>query len=213
VAAVLDAVADTHFAFPKAVILDRDCNRDTALLAALREKLGKTYPGMQLGLMANEGCLYACPFKTAHDAHIAMSRLASCSVGPDLNRDLGCLRSFMEHPERLLAAPFVRPEDVRHMEGLADFMKICGRTRPVADLTTIVEAYLTGSFSGNLPWLLDTQEVLSGRIWLENSALPEDFFVKTNGCTHRCRECGYCKELASRLLTEREFALPRYEAV
>jgi hypothetical protein len=210
---VLEAVADTNFVFPKALLIDRDCNRDTARLTLLREQMGKAYPSVRLGLMANEGCLYSCPFKTAHDAHIAMSRLASCPVGPDINRDLGCLRSFTEHPERLLASPFVRPEDVRHVEGLADFMKICGRTRPVAELTAIVEAYLRGSFSGNLPWLLDTQEILSGRIWLENSALPEDFFARTDGCTHRCRECGYCVDLASSLLAERELALPRYEAV
>lgn len=210
-AAILDAIADTRFAFPDALLLDRDCNRDTAKLAALGEKLRRAYPGLRLGLMANEGCLFACPFKTTHDAHIALSRLASCPAGPDLNRDLGCLRSFAARPERLLAAPFVRPEDVGRLEGLADFMKICGRTRPAADLAAIVAAYLEGSFSGNLLWLLDTQEILSGRLLLENAALPGDFFARTDGCTHRCRECGYCGGLAARLVTEREAALPRYE--
>lgn len=211
-AAILDAVADTRFRFPDAVILDRDLNRDTARLSALAGEARRVWPGLQIGLMANEGCLFACPFKTPHDAYIALSRLASCPAGPDMHREIGCLRSFYEHPGRLLASPFIRPEDVRHVEGLADFLKICGRTRPAAELTAIVRAYLEGSFGGNLPWLLDTQEILSGRLMLPNNELPEDFFASTDGCSHRCRECGYCGELAGRLLTERELGLPRYEA-
>jgi len=210
IAAMLDAVADTRFGFPECLILDRDCNRDTRRLAGLREKLQRSWPDLQLGLMANEGCLYACPFKTAHDAHIALSRLASCPLGPDINRDLGCLRSFADHPGRMLASPFVRPEDVCRLEGIADFMKICGRTRPAAELAAIVSAYLEGAFAGNLAWLLDTQEILSGRLWIDNTAIPEEFFARTNGCSRRCRECGYCDALAADLVAEREPALPRY---
>ncbi|MGE4535593.1 MAG: hypothetical protein AB7D37_00795 [Desulfovibrio sp.] len=209
-ATVLDAATDTHFRPTDTVILDRDINRDTARLAEVAGEARQRYPGLRIGLMANEGCLFACPYKNAHDAHIALSRLASCPVGPDLNRNLGCLRAFFEHPERLLASPFVRPEDVHQVEGVADYLKICGRTRPAADLAAIVRAYLEGRFDGNLLWLLDTQEVLSGRFQLPNSALPEDFFDRTNGCRHQCRECGYCGELAARLLTERDLALPRY---
>lgn len=211
-AAILEAVADTRFRFPDAVILDRDLNRDTKRLAELSAAIRRVWPEMRIGLLANEGCLYACPFKTAHDAHIALSRLASCPAGPDVNRDLGCLRTFHEHPERMLASPFLRPEDIGHVEPAADFLKICGRTRPAADLAAIVRAYLDGTFSGNLLWLLDTPEILSGRLWLENGDLPDDFFDRADGCGHRCRECGLCGQLAGTLLHEREPGLPRYAA-
>ncbi|EFL51026.1 conserved hypothetical protein [Solidesulfovibrio fructosivorans JJ]] len=209
-ASVLDAAADTHFRPAESVILDRDINRDAARLADVAGEAKQRYPGLRIGLMANEGCLFACPYKNAHDAHIALSRLASCPAGPDLNRDIGCLRAFFDHPERLLASPFLRPEDARRLEGAVDCLKICGRTRPAVDLAAIVRAYLEGRFDGNLLWLLDTQEVLSGRFLLQNDALPGDFFDRTNGCRHQCRECGYCGELAARLLTERELTLPRY---
>ena len=209
-ATVLDAAADTHFRAPDAVILDRDINRDTKRLTALTAAARQHYPGVRIGLMANEGCLFACPYKGAHDAHIALARFTSCPAGADLNRELGCLRVFHEHPGRILASPFVRPEDMGHVAGAVDFLKICGRTRPAAELAAIVRAYLAGAFHGNLLWLLDAQEMLSGRFCLENDALPEDFFARTDGCGHACRECGYCAALAEKLFTQREMALPSY---
>ncbi|WP_300160295.1 hypothetical protein [Solidesulfovibrio sp.] len=208
--AVLEAVADTRFKFPEAVILDRDINRDTARLAALTGRAREAFPGLRFGLMANEGCLFACPFKTAHDAHIALSRLASCRMGPDMNRDLGCLRTFSAHPGRMLSSPFVRPEDARRYEGLVDFLKVCGRTRPAGDLATIAAAYFAGEYHGNLAWLLDTQEILSGRLEVPNDDLPADFFDRTDGCGRDCRACRYCGELAARIVREREMGLPRF---
>ncbi len=211
VAAILEAIADTHFALPDALLLDRDLNRDPDRLSELAGRVRRSFSGLQIGLMVNEGCLYACPYKTAHDAHIALSRLAACSMDPDVNREIGCLRAFVRTPGRLLALPFVRPEDVPRLEGVADFVKICGRTRPAADLTGVVSAYLAGAFAGNLLWLLDTPEILSGRLSLENNDLPEDFFERVNGCSRLCRECGYCGDLAAALVQERGLALPRLQ--
>ncbi|MFP5259256.1 MAG: hypothetical protein ACLGQH_09555 [Acidobacteriota bacterium] len=209
-AAVIDAACDTRFRPPSSVLLDRDCNRDPDALAALAEGLRREWPELRIGVMANEGCLYACPYKTAHDAHIALSRLTACRVGAELNRDLGCLRDFVAQPERLLASPFLRPEDVGQLEGLVDFVKVCGRSRLAADLRGIVTAYLDGQFAGNLLWLLDTPEILSDRYALDNAALPEDFYARTAGCSRRCRTCGYCGELAARLLTQLEPRLAAY---
>ena len=211
-AAIIDAACSTHFRPPSSVILDRDLNRDPAALAALAAGLRREWPQLRLGVMANEGCLYACPYKSAHDAHIALSRLTACRVGADLNRDLGCLRDFAQEPGRLLASPFIRPEDVGQLEGVVDFVKLCGRSRLAADLRTIVAAYLDGSFDGNLLWLLDTPEILSDRFVLENKALPEDFYTRTAGCLRRCRTCRVCAGLAAQLLTRRDPSLPRFVA-
>jgi len=209
-AAVIDAACATRFRPPTSVVLDRDLNREPAGLAAVAGGLRREWPGLRIGIMANEGCLYACPYKSAHDAHIALARLAACRVGPDMNRDLGCLREFAEELGQLLASPFIRPEDVGQLEGLVDFVKVCGRSRLAAALRAIVTAYLDGRFEGNLLWLLDTQEILSDRYGLENGALPKDFFARTAGCSRRCRTCRYCGVLADRLLTRREPTLHAY---
>ncbi|OLN28834.1 putative protease related to collagenase [Desulfovibrio sp. DV] len=208
--AIIEAAGSTRFRPPPSVILDRDSNRRPGHLAAITQGLHRQWPGIRVGVMANEGCLYACPYKTAHDAHIALSRLAACRVGPDINRDLGCLRRFAEDPGRMLASPFIRPEDVGRLEGVVDFVKVCGRSRTARDLRTIVSAYLAGRYDGNLLWLLDTLEILSDRFTCDNAALPEDFFARTADCSRQCRVCGYCRTLADRLVSRRDPALPRY---
>lgn len=211
-ASLLDYAAATHFRPPRGIVLDRSLNRDSRRLAAVARALRAVYPGMEIGLLANEGCLASCPFKSAHDSHIAMARLISAKVGSGIKERLGCLRSFLEKPERIFASPFVRPEDAVHLEGVADFLKLGGRTREPAAMQAVVAAYLAGSYQGNLLWLLDTLEVLADRYRIDNAALPDDFFERVDGCSRRCRECGYCAALAETYLRKRGLRLPHVAA-
>jgi hypothetical protein len=208
-AALLDYAASTHFRPPTKVVLDRPFCHDTERLAEVAGTLRAAFPGLRVGLLANEGCLYACPFKAAHEGHVALSRLRPTKLSEHVKERLGCLRYFCEEPARIFAAPFLRPEDVPRVEGVADFLKIGGRTRGPAALRDVVEAYLAGSYQGNLLWLLDTLEGLAGKLWVENEDVPGEYFDRIDGCPRRCQECGYCGELAVRLVKEREPNLPR----
>ena len=206
---LLEYVAATRFRMPNRIVLDRALNRDSRRLAAVSGALRQVFPDIAIGLLANEGCLYACPFKAAHDGHVALARLLPVSVGPGLKERLGCLRYFREEPGRILASPFLRPEDAGRLEGVVDFFKLGGRTREPAALAEIVGAYLAGTYQGNLLWLLDTLEVLAGRLWLDNAAFPDDFHDRVSGCARNCRTCGYCAGLAAELIQDREVILPR----
>lgn len=207
--ALLDYVADTRFRPPAALVLDRPLARDTRRLAGIVARLRAVCPEVRLGLLVNEGCLFACPFRAAHEARIALAGLRPVRLGDDGNERLGCLRLFFEKPGRLFASPFVRPEDVGRLEGLADFCKLSGRTRGPAVLAEVAGAYFAGGYRGNLLWLLDTLSGLSGRLWVENAALPADFFERTDGCSRRCDVCGVCGGLADALVRRRELLLPR----
>ena len=210
---ILDYAAATHFRPPRGIVLDRSLNRDTRRAAAVARALRAVYPEIAIGLLANEGCLYACPFKAAHDGRIALSRLLPTRVGRGVKEQLGCLRFFLEEPGRIFASPFLRPEDACRLENVVDSFKIGGRTREPSALREVVGAYLAGSYQGNLLWLLDTLEALADRYWLDNAAVPRNFFERVDGCSRRCQECGYCAALAGELIRERKLVLPHLATI
>jgi hypothetical protein len=86
---------------------------------------------------------------------------------------------------------------------VVDFCKLGGRTREPAALRDVVAAYLAGSYTGNLLWLLDTLEALVRPVVARQCRLPWTFFERTDGCSHTCRTCGYCADLAARLIRDR----------
>lgn len=204
---LLEYAAGTRFRPARRLVLDPSLNRHSLRLAGVAAALRAAVPGLRVGILANEGCLYACPYKAAHDGHMAMSRLLPVRIGGDIKERLGCLRLFFEEPSRVFASPFVRPEDVPRVAGLVDFCKLSGRTRGTADLTEVVGAYLSGFYQGNLLWLLDTLEALAGRLWVENAAMPANYFDLTDGCGRRCRECGICAQLAAELVRDQGVVL------
>ena len=195
----LDLAARTRFALPERMVLDRslnrDLNRDGERLARVAQ--GVRGLGLRVELLANEGCLAACPFRPAHEAVVA-----ACHAGLDrdtfaLNRDLGCLDLFAAEPWRILASPFIRPEDARHYEGLVDGLKVCGRNRGGAVfLTRAARAWLDGRWDGNLLEILDTTGEFEDRFFLANADLPEDFHARVTSCAKDCGSCAYCRDLA-----------------
>jgi collagenase-like PrtC family protease len=171
-------------------------------------------PEAGLVLLANEGCLERCPFRPAHESHIGLGRMeagdeASGAEGFRLARELGCGRRFHDHPEELLKSPFIRPEDAGLYEEHVDGLKLCGRTRGPQALRDIVAAYLRGRWEGNLLELCDSMEGLAQRLDLPNEGLPEDFGQTVTGCHSDCAACGYCAELAWRLVQRRRPSLRR----
>lgn len=189
-------VAEAGFRPPTKIILDRNLNRSLPRLGEIAARCRQQYPELVLTLLGNEGCLYRCPFKLAHDAHIALANtgLAADRCGV-LNDSFGCRRYFAAHPEAVLQSPLIRPEDVVRYQGVVKVVKLCGRTLGVAFLQRVISAYLQGSFAGNLLALADTTAWLAEQLYVANELLPDDFFVQLTACPRDCRSCGYCRQV------------------
>lgn len=199
VAAWLDAVAEAGFRPPTKVVLDRHLNRSLSDLAEVASRCRERFPALTLALLANEGCLYRCPFRLTHDAHIALANTGLAQAGSGtLNDAFGCRRLLAEHPERLFRSPLIRPEDVERFQGLIGVIKLCGRTLGPEFLERAVSAYLARSFPGNLLALTDTMEWLAGQLHVANERLPADFFDRLARCQGECGKCGYCRTLLAR---------------
>ncbi|MEF2146150.1 MAG: hypothetical protein V3573_11960 [Desulfovibrionaceae bacterium] len=209
VAAYLRVVDESGFRRPARVILDRSLNRRPRELERVVQACRSRFHGLRLGLLANEGCLPHCPYKRTHDALIALGHLPGQGDRTfGVNRDLGCIRTILEAPERIFSSPFIRPEDVVDFEGMVDLIKVCGRERGGVDfLRRAVSAYLSGEYSGNLLSILDTLGEFEARFYVPNQDLPADLHHRLCTCSGDCRACGWCAELYHELVREQDMGM------
>lgn len=210
VAATLEGIAATGFMLPGKYVLDRSLNRNLEMLSEVARRCREAYPDMNLGLLANEGCLYQCPYKPAHDAQISLVHMKVHVDTYGLNRDLGCMRTLRERPHLLFKSPFIRPEDADALEGAVDFIKLSGRTLGPDFLRRVVTAYIRGEYTGNLLALLDSMEWFAAEYHIPNHELPEDFHQRMASCDKSCAECGDCRYLFETYAKKKKARLPDF---
>ena len=208
VIAIMNFIAITHFKQPETLILDRSLNRKINALADVSARCRKKFPGIKIELLANEGCLFQCPYKPAHDCHISLSNMGTPFDTFRFNHDLGCIRYLKNYPFQILKSPFIRPEDVKAYEQHADVIKVCGRDLGSSFLMKTISAYLRGSFSGNLLDLLDALNWMAEKAIISNHELPHDFLQQLSSCSKDCGSCHYCEDLLEACAKEKSLAIP-----
>ena len=201
-----------RFKFPARIVPDRALNRNPGRLAALSKAVKDFNPDIRIELLANEGCIHQCPFKPSHDAHIALSNTGLVKENTfQMNQTIGCQDYFNLRPHGFLKSPFIRPEDIHHYQGIADGIKLCGRTRGVRFLKRCIRAFIDGSFDGNLLDLMDTPEVLARQYHIDNIRLGDQFFTTLTSCTKTCKPCRICAELFNRASWKKELTFESYK--
>ena len=201
-----------------AIMLDSNVNRNFKLLRALRDAVS-----CRLGVLTNTSCLYQCPYEYYHN-----NTLGHASQGH--NNMMGgyydycvmhCALAGISDTSQLVKARWIRPEDVPQYQELdIDFFKVGGRAMPTDWIVNVVKAYTSFSYPGNLydllnnfspktknaePHLSSTQlDAIASppKVYIDNQALDGflDFFKKQD-CLSGCVDCGYCQEMADRVVT------------
>lgn len=127
------------------IILHQTSNRDFALLREIRATVS-----CDLELIANNSCVYQCPYVCAHQTSPAFhSRTGS---KPVLEYELfWCAGRYARDGAEIIRARWIRPEDlgVYEARGL-DRFKIAGRGRDTAWLLRAARAYAHRTYPGNL---------------------------------------------------------------
>lgn len=155
--------------------------------------------GKKICLLANSGCLRFCPGQTFHDNLIAHCTGAAEDRVPDYNPHV--CRNLYENGKNaaeILKSTWIRPEDIKHYEGIIDVVKLA--TRQHSYPRSVVSAYVHGSWEGNLLELLEPGH--SPAFYpeeIDNKAFPEDFFEKTGSCLNGCTGCGYCESVLEKV--------------
>ena len=210
----LDLIHGTRFKTPHRLIPDRSLNRDLDRLEALTRVVRQTLPGCRIELLANEGCIHQCPFKPAHDAHIAFSNTGLVREATwSLNHNLGCHSYLFSRPHTFLKSPFIRPEDVHRYKEIADGIKLGGRTLGPTFLKRVITAYSARSFQGNLFDLMDAASFMADHFHLENTALGPEFFKSLTTCTNQCKPCRICDALFTKAARKKAGQFNQYKDI
>jgi hypothetical protein len=209
---ILEIIQQTRFKLPGKIVLDRSLNRRLTSLKSTGDKIKKRYKDIRVELLANEGCIYHCPFKLTHDSQISFSNLSLTRDKTfQTNTALGCHAYFFKAPERFFKSPFIRPEDVDKYTKIADTIKLCGRTLGLNFLYTCIQAYTKKSYNGNLFDLMDATHWLSELFYIDNKRLDPDFFDQVTTCTKECGTCNICSALFLKTTTQRPMTIKNYE--
>ncbi len=174
--------------------LARECNRSRSAITRLRNWCISN--GKHLYLLANSGCLDHCSVHNFHDNLVAHEHeIAEMDNAYSFN---GICDEYLSNPANRVSLirdlSFLRPEETGLYEGMVDAIKLA--TRSNRNPAAVVEAYLSGRWSGNLLELLEPDH--AGRLHpeiLENNRFPEGFGRHLLDCGRQCDNCDYCKNV------------------
>jgi len=184
----LEYVAELYDSF----YLKREYNRNFEKLRAARAWCDAN--GKKLYGLANSGCLNFCSVHNFHDNLVAHE--AEIATRDNANQFDGQCRDYLSKKgERWLSVTnFIRPEDVPLYEEYFDGLKLA--TRVSRGFARIIDSYVKGSYSGNLPELLEPNhaDLFYPKV-IENKRIDPQFATKTLHCDKNCAACGYCGQI------------------
>jgi len=138
------------------VTIDYMMNRNFELLKTMASTTS-----CELELLANDLCLYQCPYRGYHYnlvGHASQSSdlLKGFFVDYCLTR---CTYQFLSDPTEYLKAPWIRPEDITLYEKIGlEYFKLSDRCKSTDWLVNVIKAYSTRNYKGNLMDLLNNPQ-------------------------------------------------------
>ena len=186
----MDYLADYFDSF----YMCRDYNRNRQRILQLKSWCNVN--GKKLFLLANSGCLNHCSAHNFHDNLVAHESEISAMDNAYEFRGIchDYLRNPAKQPNYLRDTNFIRPEDIALYEKYFTVAKLATRTsrNPVQ----ILNAYLKGSYKGNVLELLEPNhsEAFYPAV-VENGRILAEFGAHLLDCPKNCENCNYCKEI------------------
>lgn len=158
--------------------------------------------GKKLCMLVNSGCVRNCPWQVFHETLHAHDFYGALPEMYAQGMDFICRAVFKSgRLADFLRCSWIRPEDVHVFEPELESIKLS--TRQVPYPFEIVEAYLSGTYDGNLLHLMDPYPGSFFRPYrIDNKSFPADWV--TGGiaakCADNCTHCGKCDEIMRSVL-------------
>jgi len=180
------------------ITIDTNINRHFDLLESIRDSTD-----CELKVIANEACLYKCPFRYSHFnlfSHITAS--PQIAIIGDYYFEK-CISLRVREPTLIIRSPWIRPEDVPEYEKIGiDIIKISGRANTTQWIIDTMKSYTSGHHKGNLLELLDCPNELRDHFHIPNEKL-EGAIEQWKTCKKLCHKCNFCETLAKELILKR----------
>ena len=154
--------------------------------------------GKKLCLLANSGCVRNCPWQVFHETLLSHKFTNTFQEMEVQNLELICNRIFIQKKSfaDFLRCSWIRPEDIHVFEPELETIKLS--TREARYPHEIVEAYVNGSYDGNLLRLMDPYHAFGFRPnRIDNKSFPADWVTSgiAGKCADNCKHCGKCEKI------------------
>ena len=175
----------------------RELNRNLKEVKELKEWCDLN--GKRLYMLANSGCLNFCSVRQFHDNLVAHeNEIAQMDNGAKFTSMCSRFIAKEENREKLLQhLNCIRPEEMYLFDELVVAAKLATRVSPRPE--SIVRAYMTGNYPGNLLDLLEPSHAAAFYpAIIDNAKLPKDYCKYVASCGKQCKTCNYCKTAQER---------------
>ncbi len=210
--------------------LDFHVNRDFKTLKGITDAVN-----CDIILLANNLCLYQCPYEYYHHdglGHASQSYnpVEGCYVDYCTIR---CTLDRLRDMSQNIKGRWIRPEDLHLYEEIGiEMFKISGRAMPTERILRAATAYSSRHYDGNLHDILNVLTPKIGfikpgppgtqthvlapppELHIDNRELEGfvDFFGKQN-CLSECGHCDYCQKTADRVIRYDRSKVDEYTAL
>ena len=158
--------------------------------------------GKKLCMLANSGCVRNCPWQVFHEVHHVHNY---GGIFPEMRHQelwFACDNNYRHaRYAEFLRSSWIRPEDIHVFEPELETIKLSTRQTDFAH--EIVEAYLNGSYDGNLLRLMDPYHGMRFRPnRIDNKSFPADWVTSgiAGKCADNCVHCGKCEQILEQVL-------------
>lgn len=176
------------------IILPSDLNRNFESIKIIRN-----LTDCEISLVANEGDVFCSPFRISELcslSHISASDDQGYYTKVEKIYQSKRNEIFLKNPWRLIASPWIRPDDIDFYEKLGVNSFTILASNNLEGSRKMVQAYLERRYDRNLLDILKYGESLRNKISINNAAF--NGFVRrvfaAKGCTADCSVCRVCME-------------------
>jgi len=173
--------------------VDRDINRDINLIKRIKQRTG-----LDIQILLNEGCFSNCPYRHTH-FNIAAHRVdyntdeRVSNWKYNLIEDYSCVPMVNKNKKLIFRAPFIRPEDLVHYDGVIDVYKLDTRPESTQRISKMLDAYIAWYYHWDLKDIIDFP--YQNIPYIDNDKLTElNFFDKLVKCPKDCYSCNVCEQ-------------------